>query len=104
MALRKPYLSLDPLISLGQAHRPIAWSDWFERRAEMEVEIGFGLGDFLVRRASRHPERNFVGLETGWPMVRRTLRKIEGNCRGDGLEWFSVQAVISFNAYIHCNR
>jgi tRNA (guanine-N7-)-methyltransferase len=76
LALRKRYLSLDPLISLGQAHRPIAWSDWFGRTAEMEVEIGFGLGDFLVRKASRHPERDFVGLETGWPMVRRTLRKI----------------------------
>jgi tRNA (guanine-N7-)-methyltransferase len=76
LALRKRYLSLDPLISLGQAHRPVAWSDRFGRSAEMEVEIGFGLGDFLVRRASRHPERDFVGLETGWPMVRRTLRKI----------------------------
>jgi tRNA (guanine-N7-)-methyltransferase len=76
MALRKPYLSLDPIISLEQAHRPIAWPDWFGRTAEMEVEIGFGLGDFLVGRASRHPKRDFVGLETGWPMVRRTLRKI----------------------------
>jgi tRNA (guanine-N7-)-methyltransferase len=42
----------------------------------MEVEIGFGLGDYLVRRASQHLERDFVGLETGWPMVRRTLRKV----------------------------
>jgi tRNA (guanine-N7-)-methyltransferase len=76
LAIRKPYLSLDPLISLGQAQRPITWFDWFGRTAQVEVEIGFGLGDFLARRASQHPERDFVGLETGWPMVRRTLRKI----------------------------
>jgi tRNA (guanine-N7-)-methyltransferase len=76
LTLKKPYLSLDPLICLGQEQRPVAWSDWFGRAAEVEVEIGFGLGDFLVRRASQHPDRDFVGLEMGWPMVRRTLRKI----------------------------
>jgi tRNA (guanine-N7-)-methyltransferase len=76
LALRKAYLSLDPLISLGQADHPIPWAECFGRTAQIEVEIGFGLGEFLVRRASEHPERDFVGIETGWPMVRRTLRKI----------------------------
>lgn len=76
MAIRKPYLSLDPLVSLLQAPRPVSWVEPFGRAADLEVEIGFGLGDYLVRKASEHPERNFVGLETGWPMVRRALRKI----------------------------
>jgi len=40
------------------------------------VEIGFGLGDFLVRQAREHPDWGIVGLEMGWISIRRTLRKI----------------------------
>jgi tRNA (guanine-N7-)-methyltransferase len=40
------------------------------------VEIGFGGGEFLVRSAEAHPERNFVGIELEWPSVRRALRKV----------------------------
>jgi tRNA (guanine-N7-)-methyltransferase len=104
LAIRKPYLSLDPLISLEQTRHPMVWSDWFGRMAEMEVEIGFGLGDFLVRRASQHGERDFIGFETGWPMVRRTLRKIAlaqlSNVRvlqADarmGIEWYFPERAI----------
>jgi|GEM_PF-2236456 len=28
-----------------------------------EVEIGFGDGEHLIRRASEHPERTFIGIE-----------------------------------------
>jgi tRNA (guanine-N7-)-methyltransferase len=40
------------------------------------VEIGFGLGDFLVRNAKKYRGENFLGVEIGWVPIRRTLRKI----------------------------
>lgn len=59
-----------------QTERPLNWSQRFGRTARLELEIGFGNGDFLVRRAQTHPHRNFVGLELEWPSVQRALRKI----------------------------
>jgi tRNA (guanine-N7-)-methyltransferase len=55
---------------------PVEWPKKFGRSAELEVEIGFGLGDFLVQQAQTHPEKDFLGIELGWVYVRRTLRKI----------------------------
>lgn len=54
--------------------RPIDWGDRFARRAPTEVEIGFGNGEYLIRRAQAHPDRDFVGLELKWGSLRRALR------------------------------
>ncbi|MCB1233417.1 MAG: hypothetical protein KDN19_24455, partial [Verrucomicrobiae bacterium] len=48
--------------------------DWFRRltaaevfpgrpEAPAEIDLGCGDGGFLVARAGRHPERNFLGVE-----------------------------------------
>ncbi len=74
--MRRRYLSLDPFILWRQAERPIDWTCRFGREAPLEVEIGFGNGEFLVRRAQQHPERNLVGIELEWPSVQRGLRRI----------------------------
>lgn len=73
----KPYyLSLGPLL-LGQtAERPIDWPERFGRQAPLEVEIGFGNGEFLVRNAASHPDHDFVGLEVAWASTKRALRRI----------------------------
>ncbi|OPX36477.1 MAG: tRNA (guanosine(46)-N7)-methyltransferase TrmB [Desulfobacteraceae bacterium 4484_190.3] len=42
----------------------------------MHVEIGFGLGDFLIKQAQEHPDWGIIGLEMAWISIRRTLRKI----------------------------
>lgn len=70
------YISLTPLVQAGGAGIPVDWPLLFGRDAPLDLEIGFGLGDFLVESARRMPDRNFIGLEAGWPMVKRALRKI----------------------------
>lgn len=74
--MKTRYLSLTPFISWKRAERPINWAERFGRPAPLEVEIGFGNGEFLVRRAQAYPDRNYVGLELEWTSVQRGLRKL----------------------------
>lgn len=74
--MRASYRSLKPLILWREAVRPLNWAQVFGRFAPVELEIGFGNGDYLVARAQQHPERDFVGIELEWEGVQRALRKI----------------------------
>jgi tRNA (guanine-N7-)-methyltransferase len=42
---------------------PGGWDAIFGRRAPLQVEVGFGRDEGLLRRAKRHPERDFLGIE-----------------------------------------
>ncbi len=71
------YLSLKPLVNFkAVVPGPVDWPAYFGRKANLEVEIGFGLGDFLVRTAGSRADTDFVGIESGWPLIKRALRKI----------------------------
>jgi tRNA (guanine-N7-)-methyltransferase len=43
----------------------------------LEVEIGYGRGDFLLDRAARHPDRLLIGYETKTKATRLMLERIE---------------------------
>ncbi len=70
-----PYLSIKPLVPWKNLPRPLDWPVLFGRSAPLELEIGCGNGEVLIRRARAHPELNLVGLDHGWPSARRVLRR-----------------------------
>lgn len=73
---QKYYRSLAPLVQ-PQAHpRPLDWAALFGRRAPLELEIGFGNGEFLHRESLAHPERDYVGVEVAWASAKRALRRL----------------------------
>ena len=74
--MKARYLSLQPLLLWQHGARPIDWAQQFGRQAPIEVEIGFGNGEFLVREAQVHPELNFVGIEQEWASAQRALRRL----------------------------
>lgn len=43
----------------------------------LEIEIGYGRGDFLLDRALQHPDRLFIGYETKTKATRLCLERIE---------------------------
>ena len=45
----------------------------FGRKAPVTLEIGFGNGEHLLRRASAEPERNFLGVEVHRPGIGHLL-------------------------------
>jgi tRNA (guanine-N7-)-methyltransferase len=42
----------------------------------MDLEIGFGNGEYLARNSEQYPDRDFVGLEVAWNSVKRALRRL----------------------------
>lgn len=52
----------------------LEWSSLFGRRAPVEVDFGCGEGAFLIQRARRLPERDFLGTE-------RLVARVEKVCR-----------------------
>jgi tRNA (guanine-N7-)-methyltransferase len=48
----------------------------FGRAAPRLLEIGFGMGDSVLDRARRHPERDHLGVEVHRPGVGRLLRAL----------------------------
>lgn len=62
----------------------------FPRHAPLEVELGSGDGSFLIAYATRHPERNFIGVERLLGRMRKLDRKAQraglGNVRGLRIE------------------
>ncbi len=55
---------------------PSGWIAIFGRAAPLEVEIGFGRDDGLLRRAALHPDRDHVGVELRWERVDRYARRV----------------------------
>jgi len=103
------YISLKPFLNHGVLKRPTDWSAVFANDLPLEVEIGFGNGEYLERLSRQNPGINFVGFEQYCERIHRTLRKISrtglDNVRvlrldaRAGLERYFNPKTISF---VHC--
>lgn len=76
-------LAIDAYLSHYETPRPVDWAARFGNDRAVDLEIGSGLGEFLVRTALAEPQRNFVGIEQEWERVKKFLRRIE-YVRADG--------------------
>ncbi|MDR1487980.1 MAG: hypothetical protein LBT62_08345 [Deltaproteobacteria bacterium] len=52
------------------------WDAVFGRSAPLDMEIGFGNGEYLARLSQSSWERDFVGLEVSWNSMKRALRRL----------------------------
>jgi len=73
---KKYYRSLEPLLKPEHLPRPADWAGIFGREAPLELEIGFGNGEFLHRQSLAEPDRDFVGVEIAWASAKRALRRL----------------------------
>ncbi|MFA5262107.1 MAG: hypothetical protein WC450_12860 [Candidatus Omnitrophota bacterium] len=69
-------IAVENFILHYQHVRPIDWAAEFNRQAPLDLEIGFGLGEFLLNQSRESPERNYVGIELDWQRIKKTLHKI----------------------------
>ncbi|MDP2653603.1 MAG: hypothetical protein Q8Q08_06170 [Candidatus Omnitrophota bacterium] len=77
MAARKiRQFALETFVSHYQEQRPIDWDAQFVLPGPLEVEIGFGLGEYLIRMAQERPHSRLVGIEQDWTRVKKALNRI----------------------------
>jgi tRNA (guanine-N7-)-methyltransferase len=58
-----PKLNVEPIAVAPAALEDLDWERLFGNSRPVEVEIGTGKAGFLLRRAQRFAERNFLGIE-----------------------------------------
>jgi tRNA (guanine-N7-)-methyltransferase len=52
-------------------------ADLFGRHRPLELEIGCGIGDFIVQVAARHPDRNFLAIDIFNQGCKQTCARVE---------------------------
>lgn len=103
------YGSLRSFVNHYDLAAPAQWKDLFGRKAPLEVEIGFGTGEYLVRMAQSRPGHDFVGIEENVERIHKTLRKLE-LAKLDNVRLVHVDARLAIERYfstrtiqyVHC--
>jgi tRNA (guanine-N7-)-methyltransferase len=77
--LAQPSPASDSTVAVLSDTRSTPWNldTLFGRQAPRTVEIGFGNGDNLVKMASAHPERDYLGIEVHRPGIGRLLLALQ---------------------------
>jgi len=95
-------------LKLDSLNTPLVIDDLVPGEGPWEVELGFGKGKYLLRRAGDEPHTRFLGLEVAgkyFRHVERRLRKRELNnlllVRGEALYVLSAVLPRSFAAAVH---
>ncbi|MGL4208237.1 MAG: tRNA (guanine(46)-N(7))-methyltransferase TrmB [Candidatus Adiutrix sp.] len=73
---KKFYRNLSPLIKPRGVPCPLPWDKIFGRTAPLELEIGFGNGEYLNRTSQQCPHIDYVGVEVAWASIKRALRRL----------------------------
>ena len=53
------------------------WKNQFGNSHPLKLEIGFGMGDFLIAMARKEPESNFVGIDFSQDCISKLLQSID---------------------------
>jgi tRNA (guanine-N7-)-methyltransferase len=77
VAQERALADLWPILGVEYADQPLSLPALFGNDAPCTVEIGFGNGDHLLRRAAHEPQRNFLGIEVHPPGVGRLLLNVQ---------------------------
>jgi len=63
-------------LGLADLGKPLDYTALFGRPAPVEMEVGAGRGDFLLRYAAARPDLNLLGVERKLTILRRAVNKI----------------------------
>lgn len=80
--MKRPLIAEPIGLDLEGLSRPLDWAGVFGNRHPVELELGFGKGNFLTEQAKTRPETNFFGVEWArglWRYASDRLRR--SGCR-----------------------
>jgi tRNA (guanine-N7-)-methyltransferase len=55
------------------------WQSQFGNSHPLKLEIGFGMGDFLIAMAKREPDSNFIGIDFSQNGIQKLLARIRSS-------------------------
>jgi tRNA (guanine-N7-)-methyltransferase len=55
------------------------WQSQFGKDHPLKLEIGFGMGDFLIAMAKREPDSNFIGIDFSQDGIQKLLARIRSS-------------------------
>ena len=53
------------------------WSDHFQNNKALNLEIGFGSGNFLIEKAIQDPGGNFIGMDFYHKGIRKVITRLD---------------------------
>lgn len=65
-----------PLYRVPEQYAPINFDKLFPQAGRIAVEIGFGNGESLFKRAQQNPETGYLGIEVYRPGIGRLLHQL----------------------------
>jgi tRNA (guanine-N7-)-methyltransferase len=68
---------------LDDPREPPDWGSEFGRRAPIEVDLGFGKGEYLLALSEAHPEIDYVGIDYDLARVMKLRDKLVRANRGN---------------------
>lgn len=72
-----PFVVEDPCFIDVDQHPD--WQGLFGNSHPVKLEIGFGMGDFLIEMATREPDSNFVGIDFSQDGILKLLSRIKNH-------------------------
>lgn len=63
-------------ILFSSSPRSLLWEEYGGRSSSLDVEIGFGFGEFLIRSALENPGRDYIGIEQNGERICQALKGI----------------------------
>ena len=52
-----------------------SWNKYFNNDNSIEIEIGMGKGNFIIEKAIRNPNKNYIGIEKYDSVIVRAIQK-----------------------------
>lgn len=89
----------DFILTVPEHKSPYDWEKVFGRCAPTILEIGFGMGDNLLKMAKSHPENNYIGIEVHQPGIGRVISQAFKE-QISNLKLFACDAVVVFECAI----
>ncbi len=53
------------------------WEELFGNRNPLNLEIGFGVGNFIIEMGIREPNENFIGIDFYHKGIRKVITRID---------------------------
>lgn len=69
-------LANNKIFIFNEEKQLIDWKLQFPKNKPMHLEIGMGKGQFIINKAAKYPEINFIGLERNLTVCAKAVKKV----------------------------